>query len=339
MKNNNFQESKFLLYQSDDKDVKIDVFLQNESVWLTQKMMSELFGVNIPAISKHLNNIFEGHELEEKSVISILETTASDGKIYKTQFYNLDAIIAVGYRVNSKQATKFRIWATKILKEYIIKGFALDDDRLKQGKKLFGEDYFQELLERVRSIRASERRIYLQITDIFAEICIDYDKNDEITQNFYALVQNKFHFAITGQTATEIIHSKADAKNPHMGLTTFKNSPKGRILTSDIKIAKNYLDEKEIKKLERTISAFFDYIENIIENRRALKMQDMALLVNKFLSFNEFKILDGKGKISKKQAEQKALKEYEIFNKTQKIDSDFEKIIKSLVGKSANNKN
>jgi len=339
MKNNNFQESKFLLYQSDDKDVKIDVFLQNESVWLTQKMMSELFGVNIPAISKHLNNIFEGHELEEKSVISILETTASDGKIYKTQFYNLDAIIAVGYRVNSKQATKFRIWATKILKEYIIKGFALDDDRLKQGKKLFGEDYFQELLERVRSIRASERRIYLQITDIFAEICIDYDKNDEITQNFYALVQNKFHFAITGQTATEIIHSKADAKKPHMGLTTFKNSPKGRILTSDIKIAKNYLDEKEIKKLERTISAFFDYIENIIENRRALKMQDMALLVNKFLSFNEFKILDGKGKISKKQAEQKALKEYEIFNKTQKIDSDFEKIIKSLVGKSANNKN
>ena len=195
------------------------------------------------------------------------------------------------------------------------------------------------MLERVRSIRASERRIYLQITDIFAEICIDYDKNDEITQNFYALVQNKFHFAITGQTATEIIHSKADAKKPHMGLTTFKNSPKGRILTSDIKIAKNYLDEKEIKKLERTISAFFDYIENIIENRRALKMQDMALLVNKFLSFNEFKILDGKGKISKKQAEQKALKEYEIFNKTQKIDSDFEKIIKSLVGKSANNKN
>lgn len=329
----NFKESKFLLYQTDNKDIKIDVFLQNDSVWLTQKMMGELFGVNTPAISKHLNNIFESNELEEKSVISILETTASDGKIYKTQFYNLDAIIAVGYRVNSKQATKFRIWATSILKEYIIKGFTLDDERLKQGKKLFGQDYFQELLERVRSIRASERRIYLQITDIFSEVCIDYDKNDEITQNFYAMVQNKFHFAITGQTAAEIIHSKADAQKPYMGLTTFKNSPKGRVLASDVTIAKNYLPENEIRKLERTISGFFDYIENVIENHQTITMQDMALLVDKFLSFNEFKILDGKGKMKKEKADKKAMEEYKIFNKTQKIDSDFEKLTKELMGK------
>jgi hypothetical protein len=236
---NELEKSEFLLYSSDNGDIKIDVFLRDENIWLTQKKMSELFDVNVPAISKHLNNIFESNELEENSVISILETTASDGKLYKTRYYNLDAIIAVGYRVNSKRATQFRIWATKILKEYIIKGFVLDDERLKQGEQVFGKNYFRELLERIRSIRASERKIYQQITDIFAEISIDYDKTAEITKNFYAMVQNKFHYAITGQTAAEIINSKADSKLPYTGLETFKNSPDGRVLTSDVTIGKN----------------------------------------------------------------------------------------------------
>ena len=329
--NNELEKSEFLLYSSDNGDIKVDALLKDETIWLTQKKMSELFDVNVPAISKHLNNIFESKELEENSVISILETTASDGKLYKTQYYNLDAIIAVGYRVNSLRATQFRIWATRVLKEYIVKGFVLDDDRLKQGEKAFGKDYFKELLERVRSIRASERRIYQQITDIFAEICEDYDKNSEITKNFYAMVQNKFHFAITGQTAAEIIHSKADRKLPYMGLATFKNSPNGRVLSSDVTIAKNYLEEKKIKKLERTISGFFDYLENVIENRIVLKMKDMVVTVDKFLSFNEFKILDGKGKISKDKADQKALEEYKEFNKTQKLESDFDKMTKEIL--------
>jgi hypothetical protein len=335
---NELEKSEFLLYSSDNGDIKIDVFLKDENIWLTQKKMSELFDVNVPAISKHLNNIFESNELEENSVISILETTASDGKLYKTQYYNLDAIIAVGYRVNSYRATQFRIWAIKTLKEYIIKGFVLDDDRLKQGEKSFGKDYFRELLERVRSIRASERRIYQQITDIFAEISIDYDRNAEITKNFYAFVQNKFHFAITGQTAAEIIHSKADKKLPFMGLKTFKNSPSGRVLSSDVTVAKNYLDEPEIKKLERTVSGFFDYIENIIENRIAMTMQELANAVDKFLSFNEFRVLEGKGKITKEKADQKALEEYAEFNKTQKIESDFDKMTKKLLKGGKNNK-
>jgi hypothetical protein len=329
--NKELEKSEFLLYSSDNGDIKVDALLKDETIWLTQKKMSELFDVNVPAISKHLNNIFESKELEENSVISILETTASDGKLYKTQYYNLDAIIAVGYRVNSLRATQFRIWATRVLKEYIVKGFVLDDDRLKQGEKAFGKDYFKELLERVRSIRASERRIYQQITDIFAEICIDYDKTSEITKNFYAMVQNKFHYAITGQTAAEIIHSKADRKLPYMGLATFKNSPNGRVLSSDVTIAKNYLEEKEIKKLERTISGFFDYLENVIENRIALKMEDMAEAVDKFLSFNEFKIFDGKGKVTKEKADKKALEEYKEFNKTQKLESDFDKMTKEIL--------
>jgi len=336
--NNELEKSEFLLYSSDNGDIKVDALLKDETIWLTQKKMSELFDVNVPAISKHLNNIFESRELEENSVISILETTASDGKLYKTQYYNLDAIIAVGYRVNSLRATQFRIWATRVLKEYIVKGFVLDDDRLKQGEKAFGKDYFKELLERVRSIRASERRIYQQITDIFAEICIDYDKTSEITKNFYAMVQNKFHFAITGQTAAEIIHSKADRKLPYMGLATFKNSPNGRVLSSDVTVAKNYLDEPEIKKLERTVSGFFDYIENIIENRIAMTMQELANAVDKFLSFNEFRVLEGKGKITKEKADQKALDEYTEFNKTQKIESDFDKMTKEILKGNKNNK-
>lgn len=322
--------NNFILYNTPNGEVSLKVLIQNESIWLTQKMMAELFDVGVPAINKHLANIFESDELEENSVISILETTASDGKKYKTKFYNLDAIISVGYRVNSSKATQFRIWATKVLKEFIIKGFAMDDDRLKQGTTAFGKDYFKELLERVRSIRASERRIYQQITDIFAECSIDYDPKAEITKNFYALVQNKFHFAITGKTAAEIIYLKADSSKPQMGLTTFKNAPNGRILKSDIEVAKNYLDEKEIKQLERTVSGYFDYIENLIERQNTFTMEALAESVNKFLSFNEYKILEGLGKVSHQQAVNKAAKEYDIFNKTQKINSDFDKQIKAL---------
>jgi hypothetical protein len=322
--------NNFILYNTPNGEVSLKVLIQNESIWLSQKMMAELFDVGVPAINKHLTNIFESAELEENSVISILETTAADGKNYKTKFYNLDAIISVGYRVNSTKATQFRIWATKVLKEFIVKGFAMDDDRLKQGTTVFGKDYFKELLERVRSIRASERRIYQQITDIFAECSIDYDPKAEITKNFYALVQNKFHFAITGKTAAEIIYLKADSSKPQMGLTTFKNAPDGRILKSDIEVAKNYLEEKEIKQLERTVSGYFDYIENLIERQNTFTMEGLAESVNKFLSFNEYKILEGFGKVSHQQAISKAAKEYDIFNKTQKINSDFDKQIKAL---------
>ncbi len=321
--------TEFLLYTTPNGDVKVEIFFHNENIWLTQKRMAKLFGVNVPAISKHLKNIFESNELEEKSVISILETTAEDGKKYQIKYYNLDAIISVGYRVNSSQATRFRIWATERLKEYMIKGFILDDDRLKNGK-FFGKDYFHELLDRVRSIRASERRIYQQITDIFAECSIDYDPNSEITKDFYASIQNKFHFAISGQTAAEIIHKNANGNKNYMGLKTWKNAPDGRILKLDAKIAKNYLNEKSVKKLERTISGFFDYIENIVENRITFKMNEFAESVNKFLLFNEYKVLEGKGKISSRQAEEKAITEYGTFNKTQKIESDFDKVIKAL---------
>jgi hypothetical protein len=325
----------FLLYTSPKGDVKVEVILNNETVWLAQKSIAQLFGVNVPAISKHLKNIFDNGELVENSVISILETTAEDGKNYKVMYFNLDAIISVGYRVNSAQATRFRIWATNTLKEYIIKGFIMDDERLKNGR-YFGKDYFRELLERVRSIRASERRIYQQITDIFAECSIDYDPKSEITNLFYASVQNKFHFAINGQTAAEIIYKTADAEKEFMGLSTWKNAPEGRILKSDTIVAKNYLSEQEIKSLERTIGAFFDYVERIIETKNTFTMEQFALSVNKFLEFNEYKVLDGKGSISAKQAEEKALAEYDKFNKTQKIESDFDKAVKALKNKNLN---
>ena len=321
---------KFILYTAPSGEVRVDVLLENESVWLTQKAIAELFGVQIPAISKHFKNIFEEGELIESSVISKMETTASDGKKYSTNFYNLDAIISVGYRVNSTKATQFRIWATQALKEYIIKGFLLDDNRLKQGQTIFGKDYFKELLQRVRSIRASERKIYQQVTDIFAECCIDYDKNSDITKTFYATIQNKFHFAITGNTAAEIIYKKASKEAENMGLTTWKNSPDGRILKQDVLVAKNYLEEKEIKQLERTVSSYFDYIEGLIERENTFEMAQLAESVNKFLTFNEYKILEGKGKISKIQADKKAINEYDVFNKTQKIISDFDKKIKHL---------
>ena len=324
--------TEFLLYKTPNGDVKVEIFFHNENVWLTQKRMSELFGVGIPAISKHLANIFDEGELQENSVISILETTAQDGKKYQTNYYNLDAILSVGYRVNSSKATQFRIWATERLKEYIIKGFTMDDERLKNGK-YFGKDYFKELLERVRSIRTSERRIYLQITDIFKECSIDYDPNSQITKDFYATVQNKFHYAITGQTAAEIVYNQTNKQKPFMGLMTWKNAPKGRILKSDTAVAKNYLSEQEIKKLERAISAYFDYIEHQIEDRKEFTMQKLSASVNKFLEFNNYKILDGKGHISSEKAEKKAFEEYDQFNKTQDIDSDFEKFSKDLLTK------
>lgn len=322
-------EDRIILYQEDDRNVNVNVYYKDETYWLTQKSMAELFDVNVPAISKHLSNIFDSEELLENSVISILETTANDGKIYKTKFYNLDAIIAVGYRVNSKKATKFRQWATKTLREYIIKGFALNDDMLKNGKP-FGQDYFKELLERVRSIRASERRIWQQITDIFAECSIDYDVHTDIVDNFYAMVQNKFHYAITGQTAAEIIYNNADSTKEHMGLTTWKNAPSGRVLKSDVSIAKNYLSEKQIKQLERAVSGYFDYIEDLIERENVFTMEDFVKSINEFLSFRRYDVLTHSGKITSKSAKEKANLEYDKFNKTQKILSDFDKRIKKL---------
>lgn len=331
------RDFSFLIYKSEDEEVSISPVIKGESIWLTQKLMAELFGVNVPAISKHLKNIFEEGELDQNVVVSKMEITTSHGAIVdKTQsqqvtLYNLDAIISVGYRVNSSRATHFRIWATKILKEYMIKGFVLDDDRLKQGETVFGKDYFRELLEHVRSIRASERRIWQQITDIFAECSIDYDKNSEIAHDFYAMIQNKFHYAITGQTAAEIIDTHADRTKPNMGLITWKNSPDGRILKSDVTVAKNYLDENQIRRLERAITGFFDYVEDLIENEVTFTMEDFAKSVNEFLNFRRFNILEGKGRISKKDADKKAIAEYTEFNKTQAINSDFDKEVKKML--------
>ena len=325
---------RFLMYNSPEEDVSINAVVKDETIWLSQKAMAELFDVEVPAISKHLSNIYEEGELQPDATVSKMEIVQKEGNRQvkrKVDFYNLDAIISVGYRVNSRRATHFRIWATSVLKEYMIKGFVLDDDRLKQGKTAFGKDYFKELLERVRSIRASERRIWQQITDIFAECSIDYDKNDPITHEFYAMVQNKFHYAITGQTAAEIIHSRADHEKDHMGLTTWKNAPEGRILKSDVTVAKNYLDEKQIRQLERTVSGYFDYIEDLIERENTFTMEQFASSINKFLSFREYKILEGKGRISRKAADDKAKAEYDVFNRTQRITSDFDLEVKRLL--------
>ncbi|MCI9727377.1 virulence RhuM family protein [Proteus mirabilis] len=327
------QTSEFLLYTAPNGEVKVEVLLSGETIWLTQKRIAQLFGVGVPAISKHLDNIYDSGELQREATISILETVQQEGKREvkrKLEYYNLDAVISVGYRVNSAQATQFRIWATQLIKDYIIKGFAMDDERLKNGR-FFGKDYFKELLERVRSIRASERRIYQQITDIFAECSIDYDPKSETTRLFYAHIQDKFHFAITGYTAAEIIALKADANQPLMGMTTYKNAPSGRVLKSDTTVAKNYLSEDEIKKLERAVSSFFDYIEGIIERRNTFTMEAFAESVNKFLAFNEYQVLEGYGSVSRKIAEQKAHAEYEQFNKQQKIESDFDREIKKLL--------
>ena len=326
-------ELQFLLYNMPDADGKVQVVIKDETLWCTQKAMAQLFGVGVPAISKHLKNIFDDGELAADSVISKMETTAADGKNYTTTFYSLDAIIAVGYRVSSLKATRFRQWATKILNEYIKKGFAMDDERLKQGTAVFGKDYFRELLERVRSIRTSERRIWQQITDIYAECSTDYDRNSPTTHDFYAMIQNRFHYAITGQTAAEIVYSKADHTKDHMGLTTWKNAPDGRVLKSDVSIAKNYLQEKEIRQLERAVTGFFDYIEDLIERENTFNMAQFSASVNEFLTFRRYQILPDKGKISAAQAKKKTEEEYDIFNKTQRIDSDFDKEVRGLLGK------
>lgn len=311
-----------------DDSGKVQVVVKDETLWCTQKALARLFGVGVPAISKHLKNIFDEGELNVDSVISKMETTATDGKKYATSYYNLDAIIAVGYRVSSLRATRFRQWATKVLGEYIRKGFAMDDERLRQGSAAFGKDYFRELLERVRSIRASERRIWQQITDIYAECSIDYDKAAPTTKDFYAMVQNRFHYAITGHTAAEIVYGKADHTQPHMGLTTWKNAPDGRVLKHEVSIAKNYLQEDEIRQLERAVSSYFDYVEGQIERHNAFTMEQFAASVDKFLTFNDYKTLPGKGHVSAAQAKAKAEMEYDIFNKTQQIDSDFDKEVR-----------
>jgi virulence protein len=321
-------EIKYLIYNTPQEAVSVNAVVKGETIWLTQKAMAELFDCSTDNISLHLKNIFAEGELDKNSVTEKISATATDGKNYLTQFYNLDAIISVGYRVNSRKATQFRIWATSVLKEYMTKGFAMDDERLKQGEGAFGKDYFRELLERVRSIRASERRIWLQITDIFAECSIDYDKEADITKDFYAMVQNKFHYAITGKTAAEIINIAADKTKEHMGLTTWKNAPDGRILKSDVVVAKNYLEEKQIRQLERAVTGYFDYIEDLIERENTFTMEEFAKSINEFLAFRKYDILKGKGSISKKQAEHKAKAEYDEFNKTQKIFSDFEKSLK-----------
>ena len=324
------KEFQFLIYSTPEENVRIDVVVKDENIWVTQKAMAELFGVKVPAISKHLKNIFEEGELQQEVVVSKMEITTQHGALadktqhHEANFYNLDAIISVGYRANSRKATKFRIWATQILKEYMQKGFAMDDERLKQGKTFFGKDYFRELLERVRSIRASERRIWQQITDIFAECSLDYDEKSPITHQFYATVQNKFHYAITKQTAAEIVYNNADHTKENMGLTTWKNAPDGRILKSDVTIAKNYLSEKEIRQLERAVTGYFDYIEDLIERENTFNMEQFSASINEFLSFRRYDILPDKGKVSHKEAVAKAHAEYDIFNKTQRIVSDFD---------------
>ena len=328
------KQFNFLMYQAAEEEISVNALIKDDSVWLTQKAMGELFGVESHTINYHLKEIYKTNELEEAATTRKIRAVQQEG-IRQVErellFYNLDAIISVGYRVNSLRATKFRIWATGILKEYMIKGFAMDDELLKQGKDAFGKDYFKELLERVRSIRASERRIWQQITDIFAECSIDYDKNSNVTHDFYAMVQNKFHYAIVGQTAAEIIYTKADRKKEHMGLTTWKNAPDGRILKSDVVTAKNYLDEKQIRQLERAVTGYFDYIEDLIERENTFTMKEFAASVNEFLAFRRYDILKDKGSISMQIARKKAEAEYIVFNKTQRIKSDFDKeVIKML---------
>ena len=329
-------EFKFLLYKAEQEDVSVDALVRDETIWLTQKAMAELFGIDKSGISRHLKNIFESGELEEEVVVAKIAIPTRHGAIPNkeqnspTNYYNLDAIISVGYRVDSIRATHFRKWATGVLKEYMVKGFAMDDKRLKQGKTAFGKDYFRELLDRVRSIRASERRIWQQVTDIYAECSIDYDRTSPTTKEFYAMVQNKFHYAITGQTGAEIVYSHADHTKDHMGLMTWKHAPEGRILKADVTVAKNYLDEKQIRQLERTVSGYFDYIEDLIERENSFTMEEFARSVNEFLAFRRYDILPDKGRISHKAAEEKAFAEYDIFNKTQRIESDFDREVKRL---------
>ncbi len=327
----------FLMYHGADGDVTVNALIKDETIWLTQKAMAELFGVQGHTITYHLQEIYKTGELAEDATARKIRVVQKEGNRNverEVLFYNLDAIISVGYRVNSQRATQFRIWATTVLKEYMLKGFALDDKRLKQGKTAFGKDYFRELLERVRSIRASERRIWQQITDIFAECSTDYNRLSEITRDFYAMVQNKFHYAITKQTAAEIIYAQSDSRKDNMGLTTWKNAPDGRILKSDVTVAKNYLEDKQIKQLERAVTGYFDYIEDLIERENTFTMKEFASSVNEFLSFRRYDVLpdNAKGHISAQKAKEKAEAEYDIFNRHQKIISDFDRDIKKFLG-------
>jgi len=336
------EQSNFLFYTTDEGEVNVEVFLQDETVWLTQKAMAELFGVVKSTISEHLSNIYDSEELDKEATVRKFRTVQQEGDrevSRELEYYNLDAIISVGYRVNSFQATQFRKWATRTLKEYLTKGFALDDERLKQGKKLFSKDYFDELLERVREIRASERRFYQKITDIFAECSIDYDPQAPITRKFYATVQNKLHWAITGQTAAEIIKSRADAVKPNMGLKTWKKAPKGKILKSDVSTAKNYLSEKELKELNRIVTMYLDYAELQAERQVAMTMEDWVERLNAFLEFNDYEILDNPGKVSAAVAKELAEDEYDKFRVIQdkNYESDFDKSIKELKDKTKDN--
>lgn len=336
------KQMQMVLYHSDDGDVTVNVYIKDEDLWITQKAMAELFGIDKSGISRHLKNIFATGELDETVVVAIFATTTQHGamegktQVSETRYYNLDAIISVGYRVNSKKATQFRIWATRVLKEYMKKGFVLDDERLKQGQTAFGKDYFKELLERVRSIRASERRIWQQITDIFAECSIDYTKDSETAYHFFVTIQNKFHYAITNHTAAEIVYQSADHQKEHMGLTTWKNAPEGRILKSDVSIAKNYLEEKQIRQLERAVTGYFDYIEDLIERENVFTMAEFEKSVNAFLEFRQYKILKDNGSISHWRAVEKAYGEYEIYNKKQPIESDFDKVLKEMIERGDN---
>lgn len=332
------KEISFLIYRSALEDVSVEAIIKDDTIWLNQQAMAEIFDCTTDNVSVHLKNIYTEGELNELATtedFSVVQQEGSRQVQRKKKFYNLDAIISVGYRVNSRRATNFRIWATSVLQEYMTKGFAMDDERLKQGKTVFGKDYFRELLERVRSIRASERRIWQQITDIFAECSLDYDQNSPVTQDFYAMVQNKFHYAITGKTAAEIIYTSADRRKDHMGLNTWKNAPEGRILKSDVSVAKNYLEEKQIRQLERTVSGYFDYVEDLIERENTFTMEEFAASINEFLSFRRYEILRDKGKVSKQVAAAKAEDEYAVYNKTQRIVSDFDRMVKKLEQKDA----
>jgi hypothetical protein len=331
--NNSFNE--FLLYTAPSGKVKVEIFLRDEDIWLTQEKIAALFGVQRPAVTKHLKNIFETNELKEESVSSILELTAADGKKYQTKFYNLDAIISVGYRVNSTQATHFRIWATERLKEYIIKGFTMDDERLKNPQNIFGKDFFEEQLERIRDIRSSERRFYQKITDIYSQCSIDYDSNSQETKDFFATVQNKLHFAITGNTAAEIIHQRADSSKPNMGLTNWQNSPKGNIKKSDVAIAKNFLNEDELDQLNRIVSMYLDYAEMQAKNRQTMTMKDWSNKLNAFLQFNEKEILTNAGKVSADVAKIFSEGEFEKYRAIQDrlYESDFDREVKKFFKK------
>ena len=326
------KESDIIFYQGDDGNIKIEVLFRDETFWMPQKKIAELFGVQRPAITKHLKNIFDSGELEENAVSSIMEHTAKDGKNYKTTFYSLDAIIAVGYRVNSNLATKYRVWATKTLKEFIIKGFVIDDERLKQGKH-FGKDYFDELLERIREIRASERRFYQKVTDIYA-LSIDYNKIDHLTKAFFATVQNKLHWAISGKTAAEVIYTSADATKLYMGLTNWKHAPDGKVLKSDVIVAKNYLNQQHIKELNRIVSAYLDLAENRAERQIPTSMEDWITFLNQFLELSNYPILRDKGQISALEAKIKAEQEFDIYRVIQDKNyiSDFDKEVKRIKG-------